>query len=299
MEDDGGGMEAPGGSVPGARRDAMDLDGLAVSYLVGGPTTGERPPVVLLHGGGLDSAAVSWREAIPALAADRRVYAPDLPGYGDSDPPDAQPSIEYYVDVVRRFLDAVDVASAALVGISMGGGVALGVALAAPERVERLALVDAYGLGGTVPGGRLSYWFTRLPLVTELTYAVLRRSRWAVARTLGAILGPGKVTPALVDEVVELVREPRAGETFRWFQRTEVLPGRLRTDYVDRLPDVVVPTLVLHGEHDPLVPVAWAVRAGTLLPDAEVRVLPGCGHWPPREDAERFNDLLGAFLAGD
>ncbi|GAB7095320.1 alpha/beta hydrolase [Halolamina litorea] len=276
-----------------ARVERLVVDGTGVRCFV----AGEGPPLVLLHGGGLDSATLSWRELFPLLSDRFTVYAPDWPGYGASDDPTDSPTTAYYCHMLADLIDELDLDAPALAGVSMGGGAALGYALGHPERVSRLVLIDSYGLGGRVPGGSLGYYFTRLPYVAELTWGMLRRSRWLVALSLRAIVGDADaVTERLVDEAVAAIQRPGAGRTFRRFQRAEVGPNGLRTNYVDRLPDLSVPTLVIHGEADPLVPVEWAVRAGTLMPDAEVRILPDCGHWPPRERPEDVVSLIGEFL---
>ncbi|WP_266077583.1 alpha/beta fold hydrolase [Haladaptatus caseinilyticus] len=264
--------------------------GLKVHYRSAG--TPENPPVVLLHGGGFDSAGLSWKHTIPALADDFRVIAPDLPGYGGSDPPDASVSMEYYVSVLGRFLDAVAIDTTALIGISMGGGIALGFALDDPDRVSKLVLVDSYGLGGTVPGGPLGYAFTRLGL-TGLTFSLLSRSRTMTALALRSVI-EGKPDDVLVSEAFAGLRR-HDGTTWDAFQKNEVGPWGLRTNYIGRLPDLAVPTLVVHGEHDPIVPVSWAVRAGTLIPDVKARLIPNCGHMPPREKPTEFNELVREF----
>lgn len=281
-------------AIPDARASTVMVAGRRVRY----HEAGEGPPVVLLHGGGLDRASLSWRHVLPALAGDRHVLAPDLPGYGGSEPlPTGEVTVPGYVSFLEGFLDAVAIESTALVGLSLGGGVALGFALDHPERVDRLVLVDSYGLGGTVPGGRLATTLMTARPVVRLTWWALRRSRRLTGLAVRGILGPGNATPDLVDEVYAVLQTPGAARPWIQLQRNEVAGGRLRTDYVDRLPDLAVPTLLVHGEADPLVPVEWAVRAGTLLPDAEVRLLPGCGHWPPREAPDKVTELVGAFLA--
>ncbi|SEO86976.1 Pimeloyl-ACP methyl ester carboxylesterase [Halogranum amylolyticum] len=257
---------------------------------------GDGPPVVLLHGGGWDAAALSWRETVPALAETHTVYAPDLPGYGGSDPLGETPTTSSYGAFVVDFLDAIGVDAAALVGLSLGGSVALDVALSRPERVSRLVLVDSYGLGGTVPGGSLGALFVRIPRMAEAIEGLLARHRRLTALGVRGIVHPVNLTPELVDDVWAVARD-HDGRAWRAFQRNEVGFGGLRTNYVDRLPDLSVPTLLVHGEQDALVPADWTVRAGTLIPDAEVRILPQCGHWPPRERPDRFTELVGGFLA--
>lgn len=256
---------------------------------------GDGPPVVLLHGGGWDSATLSWRETIPVLAESYTVYAPDLPGYGESDPPDSTPTTAWYGTVVRKFLDALDVETASLVGVSLGGAIALDVALTRPERVTNLVLVDSYGLGGTVPGGRLGALFVRIPKLARGIERLLARNRRLTALSVRGIVHPTNLSPELVDDVWAVARASD-GQAWRAFQRNEVGFGGLKTNYLDRLPDVSMPTLLIHGENDTLVPVDWAVRAGTLIPDSEVRILPQCGHWPPRERSEKFTELVRTFL---
>jgi pimeloyl-ACP methyl ester carboxylesterase len=282
--------------VANVTSDTVSLAEMGVRYHRAGPRESAATPVVLLHGGGLDSAALSWKYVLPALAEDRPVYAPDWPGYGESDPADGPPNVAYYVGVLRRFLDALGLGDIHLVGVSMGGGAALGFALRHPERVNRLVAVDSYGLGSRIPGGPLGGVFVRLPLVNDAVFSAMGRSRWLTAQTLRAVVAPGNLAPDLVDDVLAELRRPRAGEAWSAFQRDEVGFSGLRTDYTDRLAGLDVPTLFVHGEADPLVPVAWSVRAGTLAPDATVEVIRDCGHWPPREKPEAFVESVRDFI---
>ena len=144
--------------------------------------------VLILHGGGLDAAGLSFRKTIPVLAEHHRVFAPDWPGFGQSDPMPITWRVEECVDFVGELLDALGLMRASLVGVSMGGAFALGFALRAPERVERLVLVDSAGLGNEIPGGLISYFKVRLPLLDELSWALLVGSRTLARRTLCAAL---------------------------------------------------------------------------------------------------------------
>lgn len=320
-------------AIAGVTSGSVAFDGLRVAYLTAGPDDskevngdgekaeregdrvngadgtdgahgtevrgGSDPPIVLLHGGGLDRAVLSWKHTIPALATDRRVYAPDWPGFGASDPPDVPEgaiTTDYFLTVLERFRAALGVEEVTLCGISMGGGVALGYSLTYPERVSRLVLIDSYGLGGVIPGGRLGSLFVRFPSVSEAVFEALARSRRLTALTARGVVARGNLDATLVREMHETAQRPGAADTWRAFQRNDVRPEGLRTNYLDRLPDLSVPTLLIHGERDPLVPVEWAIRAGTLIPDAEVRAIPDCGHWPPREIPDTTNEHLRAFL---
>lgn len=277
----------------------VSLDGMEVRYLHGGPENEpiDAPPVVLFHGGGLDSTALSWKYVLPALAAERTVYAPDWPGYGESDSPDGPPSVEYYVSILGRFLDALELDRVLLVGISMGGAAALGFALQHPEQVERLVAVDSYGLGKRIPGGPLGAAFVGVPSLTEATFAAMGHSRWAAKQAVAAVVPRENLTPELVDDALAELRRPRAGNAWAAFQREEVGFDGLQTDFTDRLSDLRVPTLFVHGEEDPLIPVDWSVRARTLAPEASIKVLADCGHWPPREKPDEFVAAVREFLA--
>ncbi len=109
--------------------------------------------MLLPHGGGLDSADFTYKYIIGPLAEERRVLAPGWPRYGPSDKPDVEYTVPFYVGFLEQLVDALGLERTSLVGISMGAAVALGFALRAPERIEKLVLVDSYGLGGQCPGG--------------------------------------------------------------------------------------------------------------------------------------------------
>jgi pimeloyl-ACP methyl ester carboxylesterase len=274
----------------------LDAAGLRVHCLEAGDA---GSPIILLHGGGLDSAGLSWRYAVGPLAEGHRVFAPDLPGYGQSAKPDVEYSFDFYVGFVGQLLDTLGLDQASLVGLSLGGGAALGFALRSPERVSRLALVDSYGLGGEAPFGALTYLMAHAPLVVETTWALTAHSRWLVEASLRSnIFGdPEAVTAELVDEVSALAAEPGAGRAFSSFQRSEAGFHGLRTDFSERLGELTAPTLVIHGEADRLVPVAWARRAHERIVGSQLAILPGCGHWPPREQPEEFARAVVDFLS--
>jgi pimeloyl-ACP methyl ester carboxylesterase len=254
--------------------------------------------VLLLHGGGFDAADFSNRYAIEALSRLRPVLAFDWPGYGASDKPDLRYDLAYYARFLERLMDSLEIERAALVGISMGGAAALSFTLCSPERVEKLVLVASYGLGKDIPYGRFGYFLVHAPLAADLVYALLRRSRrllrWGLRRI---VHHPQVVSNELVEEARRLLNQPASGRAFRSFRRSEVGWGGLNTNLSQRLGEVAAPTLLVHGERDRVVPVEWAQRAHERLPDSELRVLQGCGHWPPRECPDKFNRVVADFLA--
>jgi pimeloyl-ACP methyl ester carboxylesterase len=259
-------------------------------------TAGSGDPLLLLHGGGIDSAQLSWAEAIGPFAQHYRVYAPDWPGYGKSEPiGDENYGIEGLVTVLADLIKALDLPPVRLVGISMGGGAALGYALAYPERVAKLVLVDSYGLCAQAPFHRLSYWATRLPMISRWSYALMRRSRRLTRWGVRSIFA-GPVPEAVVDESFAALQLAHAGEPFIAFQRSELLPDRLLTCYADRLEELQMPVLLIHGDRDLLVPLSAAQEAAQRIPNARLAVMARTGHWPPRERPEQFNRIVLEFL---
>lgn len=272
-----------------------EVDGLRIHCLKAGEG---NVPVLLLHGGGYDSASLSYKYGIGPISEHHRVFAPDWPGYGESDKPDMEYSTGYYVDFLGRLMDALGLEKASLVGISMGGAIALGFSLRSPQRVDKLVLVDSHGLGGEVPGGVASYAFVRLPLLNKLVWAALSRSRKMVRASLQTTFhDPRAVTGNLVDEVYQLVKKPGIGRAWRSWQKNEIGWEGLRTNFVDKLHELAVPTLILHGADDTYMPVSWARRAHTLIKDSELHVFPQCGHWLTLERPGEFNSAVLEFLA--
>lgn len=274
----------------------LDIDGTGVRCHITGPEDGR--PVVLLHGGGMDAAGVSWKKTIPALADDYRVYAPDLPGYGESDPVprEAVPHVDYYVEIIRGLLRELDVLEATLVGISKGGGIALGYTLEYPARISKLVLVDSYGLENHVPGGKPGVAYVKAPKLLELTWWALKRSRKMTRGAVENVVNPANLDEEFVDDAFREVQRPNAGDAFRRFQRAEVGWNGTRTDYSGRMADLPVPTLFVHGEDDELVPPEHSKRAADAAPVAELFTLAECGHWVPRECPDAFLSRLELWL---
>jgi pimeloyl-ACP methyl ester carboxylesterase len=275
-------------------RRRTEVDGYELRYLRAGE---DGPPVLLLHGGIIDAAHVSWGEAIEPLAEHHRVYVPDLLGYGYSDTPDVAYSTKRHVAVVEGFMDAVDLESAHVAGVSMGGGIGIGLALRDPDRVSRLAAVASHGLGRELPNGKLTYLLSRQGLTNRISVALMARSRAMTRAGLrNLVADPDSVTPELVEQVQELARLPNAGRAYRSWRRHEVGAAGFRTDFRRRLGDLEVPTLFAHGTEDGVFPAEWAERAADLAANGEAWLLEDCGHLAPRERPGEINERLLAFF---
>ncbi len=273
----------------------LHVEGLRIRCL----RAGERgPAVVLLHGGGIDSASLSWRLAVEALAPYSRVYAPDLPGYGASDKPPIAYTTEFFIEFMQRLLDALELPTVNLIGLSMGGAIALGVALRAPQRIEKLVLVDSYGLQERFPWHFLVWALTRWPTLQNIAVLPIRYSKVLLRWGMRVLTGnPSFITPELVEEVAQWARHPHARRAFAWWLRDEIGWNSVKTNFLRELARIEAPVLLIHGERDRVVPVEAARRAHRLLKNARLFVISGCGHWAPRERPEEVHRAILEFLA--
>jgi pimeloyl-ACP methyl ester carboxylesterase len=278
----------------GVGRGVATVDGVRLSYRRAGT---EGPPVLLLHGAGVDDADVSYGETVPNLAENHRVYALDWPGSGGSDTVDEH-STATYARLLSGFLADRDLENPTVVGLSMGGAAALATALSAPDRVGRLVLAASYGLGGRVPAGSLWYWLAHTPGANALGWNAVGSSEAATRSYLSTIVADADaLSPAFVEAVRERAGAVGAGAAFTDFQRNEVrIDGSVRTNFTDRLGALSVPTRLVHGVGDPVFPVEWSRRACDLIPDATLAEL-DCGHWIPRERPATFEAEIRAAAA--
>lgn len=257
------------------------------------------PPIVLLHGGIIDAAHLTWGAAIEPLGMNGRVYALDMLGYGRSDRPDVSYSTAMHVETVAGFIEAVGLDTAHVIGASLGGGVGLGLALDRPELIGRVVAVDSFGLGRELPRGLLTYVVAQLPVLNKLSLALLRRSRGLTEASLeGLVNDPDVISGDLVDAVYDQLQADGVGKPFRRWRRHEVTPAGYRTVFRNRLGKLTVPTLLLHGREDELFPVEWAQAAAEGAPAVDLEILDGCGHWLPRERPDACIDAIKGFLYG-
>jgi pimeloyl-ACP methyl ester carboxylesterase len=248
--------------------------------------SGRGLPVVFIHGFG--ASLYSWRKTLPAaLAAGYRVIAFDNRGFGFSEKPAAGYSNAAYARLVVALLDSLGASSAVLVGHSMGGAIAAEVALAHPERVRGLVLIDPAGYTIRIPTLlKLARW----PFVGAV--ATSFRGRWITARLLRSTYAdPSRVSEADVDQYYAPVPDPGYGRALRGVLR------QFRFDtLVGRLGGVDAPTLVLWGAADRWIPLRDGTRLASDLPRAAFVVIPGAGHAAAEEAPEEVNRPLLAFL---
>jgi len=278
--------------LDGFVEETVTASGDRIHYLVGGDAAAART-VVLLHGGIIDAAHVTWRPLLEPLAEEATVVAPHLPGYGPSPMPDAPLSIGRHVETTAALLDEIGVLDPVVAGLSMGGGVAVGLGLEYPDRVDELVALDAMALGDDLASGRLTWLLARLQVTNTISVELMRRSRGYVRFGLEQLVADANPVPdRLVDLVHAEVKRPGAGTAFRSLRASEVTWDGYRTDYSDRLSDLAVRTRLVHGRDDDVFPVAWSKRAADRIPHASLTVLEDCGHLPTWERHEGVGDVV-------
>jgi pimeloyl-ACP methyl ester carboxylesterase len=267
----------------------ITVRGRQVRYRVDGAGT----PVILLHG--IGRSLEDWTEQHELLRARYRVYSLDLAGSGWSEPLEEPYTLPAMARFVAAFLDAVQVTEPAhVVGNSLGGAVAMQLAVDAPHRVASLALVNSAGFGREVTIG------LRLLAIRPLSRLLLRPSRyraWQVERSL--FHDPTFVTSARIEHSFSLAQRPHAARVLLEIARAlgtirGVRPQWRRT-LLRSLAELGVPTLIVWGDRDLILPAAHLNAARTHLRHAQTHLFPDTGHMPQVERAEAFSRLLEDF----
>lgn len=256
---------------------------------------GEGPALVLIHG--IGDSSTTWADVIPDLARRHTVVAPDLLGHGASDKPRADYSVAAYANGVRDLLTTLGIESATLVGHSLGGGVAMQFAYQFPERTERLILVSAGGVGRevnpvlravTLPGAHLALSLLQLPgmrLQVGLAAHLMRLLDTDLGQDASELLG---VVDALPDATSRsaFIRTLRAvvdwrGQVVTMLDRCYLTEG--------------MPTMLIWGDRDSVVPVRHAYGAHEAMPGSRLEIFEGAGHFPFHADPARFLALVEDF----
>jgi 4,5:9,10-diseco-3-hydroxy-5,9,17-trioxoandrosta-1(10),2-diene-4-oate hydrolase len=276
---------------------ALDVLRLRTRYLV----AGSGPALVLLHGVGENAA--DWRWVMPMLARTHRVYALDLPSVGPWRGPEAEYGPHFVAHFVASFLDTIGIERAALAGNSLGGHAAIHVAAAAPARVTALVLVDSAGLGRAISPAlvALTPWGVGEAAIT-LSKTPLGALQRAWGRTPLLFAHPTRVPRLWITEQVCLAQQQDFLPTALASLQAQVNLQGQREVVLDQLPKLQLPTLVVWGERDRVVPVVQAAKAVEQLPEAQLVVIPDCGHLPqvecPVEVATAFNQFLASHVFG-
>jgi pimeloyl-ACP methyl ester carboxylesterase len=268
-------------------------DGLDTFYL----EAGRGDPVLLLHGLGATNA--SMLPTLFDLAPDRRVVAPDLPGFGDSAKPIRPYDASFFARWTLALMDELGIERADLVGNSMGGRVAIEVGLLAPDRVGHLVLL------APAPAFIRRRQFVRIVRILRPELALVPvyvPHRRVVAGIKSMFSRPERLAQAwyeaAADEFVRIFNTPRGRIAFFSAARQIYLEEPWGdTGFWDRLPGLAVPSLFVWGERDRLVPAAFARHVEKALPAATSTVLADCGHVPQYEHPDETHRLVREFFA--
>ena len=276
----------------------VQIHGHEVAYRIGGPDPSEGAPVLLLVHGMAGSSA-TWQAAIDELSPHFRVVAPDLPGHGRSDKPRGDYSLGAYASVLRDLLHQLDLGPATVVGQSLGGGITMQFAYQYPELCERLVLVGSGGLGEEVSGLLRALTLPGVDYVLPPAFApFIDNTVSSVTRMLGRV---GLRPSAELEQMWLAYRSLGDAETRTAFLHTlrSVVDHRgQRVSALDKLYLAAqIPTLIVWGEQDRIIPVQHAHDAHAAIPGSRLEIFDDSGHFLHAEEPARFAALLRDFVA--
>ncbi|MHA6495412.1 alpha/beta fold hydrolase [Pseudomonas borbori] len=265
------------------------IDGMQVHIRDQGPRD-DPAPLVLLHG--TSASLHTWEGWVAALSTQRRVISLDLPGFGLTGPfPDGDYRTDHYSRFIVAVLDHLQVPKATLAGNSFGGQLAWQFALAYPQRVERLVLVDAAGYPRNATSVPIGFRLAQIPALAPLMSKLLPRSM--IESSVRNVYGdPDKVDEALIDRYYELTL--RAGNRQALRQRFAQAQW---SEGAERISEIKIPTLIIWGGRDGLIPPDNGERFKRDIAGSQLVVFDDLGHVPHEEDPQRTVAALQRFLA--
>ncbi len=279
----------------------VSIHGHDVRYRRLGPTapgTSSAQPietVLLIHG--LAGSSKTWDAVMPLLAERYDVIAPDLLGHGESAKPSGDYSLGAFASGLRDFLAVLDVPRVTIIGHSFGGGVAMQLAYQHPELLDRLVLVGSGGLGREVS------WLLRLLTLPGFEYVMplgFPKPAVEVGTNVGRVLGRRGIRSERLGEMWRAYASLAGAPNRTAFVRTMrgvIEPGGQTVNASDRLYLAArVPTMLVWGDHDAIIPVCHAHAAHDAIEGSRLEIMEGMGHFPHVEDPERFTRVLTDFL---
>jgi pimeloyl-ACP methyl ester carboxylesterase len=278
---------------PPIQSQTIELHGQPVKYI----EAGRGPAMVLIHG--ITSSSRTWARVLPGLAEHHTVIAPDLLGHGASAKPRGDYSLGAYASGIRDLLVALGHERVTVVGHSLGGGIAMQLAYQFPERLERLVLVSSGGLGrevnimlraATLPGSEYV-----LPL---LSGSVIRRAASAATGLLSRVgLHPSPDIEGVADGFTSLAAVD-ARRAFLHTARSIIEPWGQRVSATDRLYLAAwLPTMLVWGERDRMIPVAHARTAAAAMAGSRLEIFESAGRFPFNDEPQRFIHAVTDFIA--
>lgn len=256
-----------------------DVNGYTIRYLDYG--TPDAKTLILLHG--IGASAERWSRVIPALSKYFHLIIPDIIGFGYSDKPAVEYTMNFFVDFFKVFLDNLSISTASIIGSSFGGHVATEFAIRFNRMVEKLVLVSPAGMMKTSTPTLDRYIMAALYPVYEHVYGAFREMAFE----------PDAVSEEIVMDFVNRMRLTNAKYAFM----STVLGIRYAPKMNGRLSNIIAPTLLVWGEHDKMIPLQYAKEYDE-IPKRELVVIKNCGHTPYVEKPTMFNKIVLKFLTG-
>lgn len=265
---------------------------IGLSIVANGITTnyhdqGSGEPVLMIHGSGPGvTAFANWRLTMPVLARNFRVIAPDMVGFGYTErPAGVQYSMSNWVSHALGLLDALKIERAHVVGNSFGGGLALALAIRAPERVKRLVLMGSAATSFKLTQGLDDVWgytpsFENMRKIMD----IFAYDRSLVNDELAKLRYEASIRPGYQESFSSMFPAPRQ----RWI---DALASR--EEDIRALPHEA---LIIHGREDKIIPLSASYKLFDLIPRAQLHVFGRCGHWTQIEHAARFSKLVSDFF---
>lgn len=257
--------------------------GIETNYL----DQGTGYPLVMLHGSGPGVTAwANWRLVIPTFSQQHRVVAPDLAGFGYTErKPGITYNLDFWVNHLAKFLDAVGIEKCNLVGNSFGGALSLALATKHPDRVERIVLMGSVGTKFELTDGLDKVWGYQPSLENmRETAKVFAYDKSIITDALVQSRYEASVRPGYQESYSSLFPAPRQRHIDAFAQPDEVLRA---------LPNRV---LLIHGRDDVVIPLESTLKLHSLIPKSEVHLFGQCGHWTQIEKKDRFISVVQDFL---
>jgi len=262
----------------------IDVAGIETNY----HDQGLGSPVLLIHGSAAGVTAwANWRGLIPVLSSSHRVIAPDVVGFGYTDAPkDFQYNLHTWTGHLFGLLDALGIPRVSVLGNSLGGALALKMAIDRPERIDRIVTMGSVGIPFPITDGLEAAWG-------------YEPSPDKMRRLLDFFLyDTSIISPDLVELRYRATLRPGAQETFASIfpaPRQKMLDSlTLPEDALRALPHQA---LLVHGRDDQVIPVLTSERLNQLIPNSDLHVFGKCGHWSQIEKADEFAELVQNFLS--
>lgn len=256
----------------------VEVDRFNIRYLEGGHSD---HALILLHG--LGGYAERWNNLFPFLNKKYHIIAPDLIGYGQSDKPSVDYTPEYFTKFVFDFIKSLGIKKTFLVGTSLGGQIVVECAATQSDMIEKIVLISPAGI-----------MRRSTPTLDAYTMAALYPNKDSVKNAYQMMVGPGKqVSETSIERFVNNMSRPNAKMVFL----STLLGLKNAPDIFEKLGKINVPTLLVWGTEDKLIPFEYAQQFVSCIPNCEFIPMKGCGHSPYVEDPEELAKIVNKFLA--